>query len=169
MRNDPCPGPCPLARREMLSGIAAVAAITWANVARSAIPEEVRIAEFGQPIDIGDIAPGQWRHVEVEGSPVFIRRLTKSQIEEANAHAADGSSGQHTEEAEWVIVSGLCTHASCRIVAGLGPYKGWMCFCHGSEYDVYGHIRRGPAKYDLPTVPHVIKDGRLILLAQEER
>jgi ubiquinol-cytochrome c reductase iron-sulfur subunit len=169
MRNVSCPGSCPLARREMLRGIAAVAAITWVGVSRSARPEDVRIAELGQPIDIQDIPPGHWRHVEVEGSPVFIRRLTKSQIEEATAHAAGGSAGLGSEEAEWVIVSGLCTHASCRVVAGLGPYKGWICFCHGSEYDVYGHIRRGPAKYDLPTVPHVINDSRMILLAQEER
>jgi ubiquinol-cytochrome c reductase iron-sulfur subunit len=160
MRNVSCAESCPLARRDMLRGIAAVAAITWVDVSRSAIPEDVRIAELGQPIDIQDIAPGHWLHVEVKGSPVFIRRLTKSQIEETNAHAAGG--------AEWVIVSGLCTHASCRVVAGLGPYKGWICFCHGSEYDVYGHIRRGPAKSDLPTVPHVMKDGQLILLATEE-
>jgi ubiquinol-cytochrome c reductase iron-sulfur subunit len=169
MSDVPCPASCPLARRQVLGRIAAVVAIAWVDASRSATPEDVRLAEFGVPIEIGDIVPGDWRHLEVDGSPIFIRRLTKPQIEAAHAGAAADGAGQPPEEDEWVVVSGLCTHAGCRVVAGLGAYEGWVCFCHGSEYDTYGHVRRGPAQHDLPMVPHVIRAGRLILLAGTAR
>jgi ubiquinol-cytochrome c reductase iron-sulfur subunit len=163
----PLAGRRPLARREVLGGVAAVIAVTCVHTSQSSTPEDVRVAQFGVPIDIQDIEPGHWRHVEIDGSPIFIRRLTRSQIE-----AAESSSASHATDPrdEWIIVSGLCTHAGCRVAAGLGAYDGWICFCHGSEYDTYGRVRRGPAQRDLPAVPHVIRDGRLILLsAAQER
>jgi ubiquinol-cytochrome c reductase iron-sulfur subunit len=71
-------------------------------------------------------------------------------------------------ESEWVVVSGICTHQGCRVAAGLGAYRGFACFCHGSEYDVYGQVRQGPAMRNLPVVPHAIKDGKLTLFAAAE-
>ncbi len=51
-------------------------------------------------------------------------------------------------------------------MAGLGSYRGFACFCHGSEYDAFGGVRRGPAKQDLPEICHLIKDGILIFMTQ---
>jgi ubiquinol-cytochrome c reductase iron-sulfur subunit len=32
---------------------------------------------------------------------------------------------------------------------GEGDYGGWLCPCHGSQYDTAGRIRKGPAPKNL--------------------
>jgi ubiquinol-cytochrome c reductase iron-sulfur subunit len=49
------------------------------------------------------------------------------------------------------------------VQAGLGPYGGWQCFCHGSAYDLAGRVRQGPAKRNLPVIPHALSGGAMVL------
>src|SRR5262249_39122268 len=81
------------------------------------------------------------------------------------SHAADMPDPAHDSDRapdpEWLTVSGVCTHASCAVTCGLGPYRGFSCFCHGSQYDVSGRVRRGPAKKNLAVVRHR-RDGNQI-------
>jgi ubiquinol-cytochrome c reductase iron-sulfur subunit len=151
-----------LSRRNLMSSALASLVLKDARPVLAATPEDVRIAQIGVPVDIQDIAPDSWRHFELEGSPVFVRRLTEAQISaRPKSESGDGS----REENAWVVVSGICTHEGCRVAAGLGTHNGFACFCHGSEYDVYGRVRRGPAMQDLPVPPHTLRNGKLILTA----
>ncbi|MBU2082905.1 MAG: Rieske 2Fe-2S domain-containing protein, partial [Alphaproteobacteria bacterium] len=34
-------------------------------------------------------------------------------------------------------------------------YGGWYCPCHGSQYDISGRIRKGPAPLNLPVPDYV--------------
>ena len=59
--------------------------------------------------------------------------------------------------AEWLVVVGVCTHLGCTPAASTpqvpeGQYGGWLCPCHGSQYDTAGRVRVGPAprKSDVP-------------------
>jgi Rieske Fe-S protein len=50
---------------------------------------------------------------------------------------------------EFVTLDSVCTHSGCTVNKFL-TVNGYMrCPCHGSRYDVYGRVIRGPADADL--------------------
>ncbi len=122
---------------------------------------------------IDSIEPGQVVTVVWQGKPIFIRRRTKKEIEEAktipmkilkdkiarNLNTEDKAPATPENRIaagreEWVIVVGICTHLGCiplgpnETGAG-GDWHGWFCPCHGSQYDNLGRIMKGPAPENL--------------------
>lgn len=147
-----------ISRRTLALGILALPCFKiWRGSARAAAYEDIIIARMNEPIDIQDIPPGGWRHYELEGLPVFVHRLTAEEIGRRS-----GSTGK--SQSEWVVRSGICTHAGCRVMQGLGSNGGFLCPCHGSEFDIFGKVLRGPARENLPTAPHVIKNTKIVFL-----
>jgi len=131
--------------------------------------EATQIAAFGDVIDVSAIAPGDWLRVLVEGIPIYVRHRTAGEI--AAARSDDGAlfpdparDADRAPDPEWLTVSGLCTHAGCTATCGLGPYRGFLCLCHGSVYDLSGRVRRGPAKRNLAVVRHKRNRNDLVLL-----
>ena len=115
-------------------------------------------------VDISDIEPGTQLTVKWLGKPVFIRRRTETEIEEAqsvnldelldntarNENIAEASADDQNrsldENGEWLVMMGVCTHLGCVPLGdGAGEFNGWFCPCHGSHYDISGRIRKGPA------------------------
>jgi ubiquinol-cytochrome c reductase iron-sulfur subunit len=148
--------------------VAFSAAALVAGRARSAEAGYPIVASWGEPIDVGAIRPGDWRIATVAGDPIFLRRRTAAEIAAARATPLAQLPDPARDEArapggEWIVVSGLCTHANCQVQAGLGPYAGWQCFCHGSIYDLSGRVRSGPAKRNLPIVSHRFSGGAMTL------
>ena len=107
--------------------------------------------------------------VNWRGKPVFIRRRTAKEIEDARAVAmtdlvdiksenenigaeADASDANRSldEAGEWLVMMGVCTHLGCVPLGNAGDFGGWFCPCHGSHYDTAGRIRKGPAPRNLP-------------------
>jgi len=107
--------------------------------------------------------------VKFLGKPVFIRRRTQEEIDEARAvelselpdddarnenlgaAPADDQNRTLDEAGEWLVMQGVCTHLGCVPLGdGAGDFNGWFCPCHGSHYDTAGRIRRGPAPENLP-------------------
>ncbi|QFU07258.1 Ubiquinol-cytochrome c reductase iron-sulfur subunit [Rhodobacteraceae bacterium THAF1] len=129
-------------------------------------------------VDVSGIEPGTQLTVQWLGKPVFIRRRTQEEIDEANAvelselpdPIARNANLDGTAEAvdvnrtlgegeEWLVMMGVCTHLGCVPLGdGAGDFNGWFCPCHGSHYDTAGRIRRGPAPTNLP-VPVAAFDG----------
>lgn len=79
----------------------------------------------------------------------------------ATPEAAAGATGAGApaELPEWLIVVGVCTHLGCTPTASTalapqGDFGGWLCHCHGSQYDVAGRVRRGPAPQNLAVPPY---------------
>jgi ubiquinol-cytochrome c reductase iron-sulfur subunit len=126
--------------------------------------EGTTFTKFGRALDISGIAAGDWMKLIVaEDFSVFIRRRTIEQIYTVRREAISVLSDPTRDEdrapdAEWIVVSGHCTHAGCDVVCGLGPFEGWACFCHGSYYDMSGRVRGGPARRNLAVAPYQ-KDG----------
>ena len=59
----------------------------------------------------------------------------------------------------WLIAIGICTHLGCipngnKPTDNRGDYGGWLCPCHGSQYDVSGRVRHGPAPLNLFLPPY---------------
>ena len=68
--------------------------------------------------------------------------------------AAPATDANRTIKPEWFVSSGVCTHLGCTPTISTptdvqGEYGGWLCHCHGSQYDTAGRIRKGPAPRNL--------------------
>ncbi len=129
-------------------------------------------------VDVAGLEPGSQLTVKWLGKPVFIRRRTKQEIEEAravniellpdqtsgnkNIAESDASDTNRTIDpaGEWLVMIGVCTHLGCVPLADAGDFGGWFCPCHGSHYDTAGRIRKGPAprNLDIPIAEFVGED-----------
>ncbi|WP_037294753.1 ubiquinol-cytochrome c reductase iron-sulfur subunit [Roseobacter sp. AzwK-3b] len=126
-------------------------------------------------VDVSGIAEGSQITVKWLGKPVFIRRRTPAEIEDARsvdvADLPDGIARNNNisgdvpatdenramdESGEWLVQMGVCTHLGCVPMGNAGDFAleggvgGWFCPCHGSHYDTSGRIRKGPAPENLP-------------------
>lgn len=120
-------------------------------------PSAEVLALASTEVDLGAIAEGQEIKVMWRGKPVFIRHRTKQNIEDANKvdvatlrdPEADAVRVKKGHE-QWLIMVAVCTHLGCIPQGGgQGEFGGWLCSCHGSQYDTSGRIRKGPAPKNL--------------------
>lgn len=56
-----------------------------------------------------------------------------------------------------------CTHKGCSLGASQGKF---VCPCHGSEFDLTGHVLKGPAKTDLQSFQVTTDDLHIIVKYQ---
>jgi ubiquinol-cytochrome c reductase iron-sulfur subunit len=141
------------------AGVGAVVAIAPLFVQMA--PSADVLAQSTTEVDISKIQPGQGIKVSWRKQPVFVRNLTPKEIAEANAVPLSAlrdpeTLAQRTKpgKTNWLITLGVCTHLGC-IPLGIGegenrgPYGGYFCPCHGSQYDTAARIRAGPAPKNL--------------------
>ena len=57
---------------------------------------------------------------------------------------------------EFMAISARCTHQGCQVKV---KQHFFSCPCHGSTYDGFGNVIRGPAQKDLRSFPVKISDG----------
>ncbi len=154
------------------TGVVATGAAVWPLVNQMNASADVKaMAEIY--VDVSAIEVGTQLTVKWRGKPVFIRRRTAEEIEEAravdittlidqtaenlNKPGADASDANRTlaafdgtDTGEWLVMIGVCTHLGCVPMGdGAGDFGGWFCPCHGSHYDSAGRIRKGPAPRNL--------------------
>ena len=101
-------------------------------------------------VDISQIQPGNSITVLWRGKPVFIKRRTQEEINDARSVDLKSlkdpqSDEERAKNPEWLVMVGICTHLGCVPLNDKGDYNGWFCPCHGSHYDTSGRIRKGPA------------------------
>ena len=147
-----------------------IAAVSTAGVGGAAVllplisqmaPSKDVLAESTTELDIGAIEPGQTIKAIFRKQPLFVRRLTEGEIEEANAVALSELRQPETLEErtkagneDVLVTMGVCTHLGCVPLGAAegeskGEYNGYFCPCHGSHYDTAGRIRKGPAPTNL--------------------
>ena len=105
-------------------------------------------------VDVSSVELGKTITVLWRGKPIFIRRRTKEEIEEASAVDLKDLKDPEKDEdrvkdPEWLVMIGVCTHLGCIPLGEKGEYNGWFCPCHGSHYDTSGRVRKGPAPNNL--------------------
>jgi ubiquinol-cytochrome c reductase iron-sulfur subunit len=139
-------------------GAVGAAGVGWAFI-DSMNPAADVLALSSTEVDLRPVALGQGITVTWRGKPVFVRRRTPTEIEEAvNVNLADlrdpELDSKRVQKPEWLIVIGICTHLGCvplgqKSTEPRGDYGGYLCPCHGSHYDTSARIRKGPAPKNL--------------------
>jgi ubiquinol-cytochrome c reductase iron-sulfur subunit len=149
------------------AGAIAAGAAIWPLVSQMNPSADVQALATIQ-VDVSALEPGTQLTVLFQGKPVFIRRRTPADIEEAREvdlaalpdplarnpnlpgeNPATDAFRALGETGEWLVMVGVCTHLGCVPLADAGDFGGWFCPCHGSHYDKSGRIRRGPAPENL--------------------
>jgi ubiquinol-cytochrome c reductase iron-sulfur subunit len=139
-------------------------------------PSADSMAEKTTEVNIKDLQPGQSLKVVYRGSPVFIKRRTQEEIDEANNVNLSELRDPQTDAQRVLkghetilVVIGVCTHLGC-IPIGTdgqnGDYDGWFCPCHGSHYDTSGRVRKGPAPKNLAVPPYKFLNENTILIGE---
>ena len=118
-------------------------------------------------VDISKVEQGKTITVLWRGKPVFIRKRTKEEINEAQSvkleELKDPQKDQErVKKAEWLVMVGVCTHLGCVPLGNKGDFNGWFCPCHGSHYDTSGRIRKGPAPTNLEIPRYEFVDNNTI-------
>ena len=134
-------------------GAVGVGAVVWPLIDQMNPDASVK-ALASTEVDISNVEKGQSITVLWRGKPVFIKRRTQKEIDEArNVNIKDLKHPEKDEERaknpEWLVMLGICTHLGCVPLTDKGDYNGWFCPCHGSHYDTSGRIRKGPAPTNL--------------------
>ena len=141
-------------------------------------PAADTLAESTVEVDLTGIQPGQGKTVMWQGSPVFIRRRTAEEISYAQSMPLDElldpqADSDRVKKPEWLVVIGVCTHLGCvptgqKPTEPRGSYKGWLCPCHGSQFDVSGRVCKGPAPTNLPVPPYTFVDDNILKIGAAE-
>ena len=118
-------------------------------------------------VDISNVGLGKTITVLWRGKPVFIRRRTQEEINEAQnvklEELKDPQKDQdRVKKSEWLVMVGVCTHLGCVPLGNKGEFNGWFCPCHGSHYDTSGRIRKGPAPTNLEIPKYEFVDSSTI-------
>ena len=139
-------------------------------------PSTAALALASIEADISAIVPGQQVVLKWRGHPLFVRRRTPAEIAASNAvdvsslpdplanndalpDSAPATDANRAIKPEWLVLIGVCTHLGCTPTVSTpsvpqGDYGGWLCHCHGSQYDTAGRIRKGPAPRNLEVPPY---------------
>ncbi len=142
-----------------------VGALVWPFI-DSMSPAKDVLALSSIEVDLSPVQEGQAVTVVWRGKPIFVRNRTADEIKTAQTTPmnqliqpqsdADRVKAGHEK---YLVVVGICTHLGCvplgnKTSEQRGDYGGWFCPCHGSQYDVSGRVRKGPAPTNLALPPY---------------
>ena len=152
-------------------GAVGAAGLVWPFV-KSMNPAADVLALASVDVNLQPIQQGQSITIVWRGKPIFIRHRTPEEIAKAQQTALSDlldpeTDSTRVQKPQWLIVVGICTHLGCvpqgqKPSENRGSHGGWFCPCHGSEYDVSGRVRRGPAPTNLPVPPYVFLNDHSI-------
>jgi len=137
------------------------AAATLLPLVSQMSPSADVLAASTTEVDVSAIEPGQAIKAIFRKQPLFVRRLTQVEIDEANAVDVatlrdPETLAQRTKDGhnDMLVTMGICTHLGCVPLGAAegenkGEYGGYFCPCHGSHYDTAARIRKGPAPKNL--------------------
>jgi ubiquinol-cytochrome c reductase iron-sulfur subunit len=153
---------------KLLTGFGAaigVAAIAWPFI-DSMNPSGDVLALSSVEVDVSPVEAGSGITVVWRGKPIFVRHRTPDEIKQDEGvpmsqliDPATDASRHKPDKAEWIVMIGICTHLGCVPLGNKpgdprGDYGGYLCPCHGSQYDAAGRVRHGPAPANLVLPPY---------------
>ena len=147
-------------------GAVGVAATVW-HLVDQMNPDASVKALASTEVDVSSVEPGKTITVLWRGKPVFIKRRTQNEIDEARSVRMEDLPDPEKDEdraknPEWLVMLGVCTHLGCVPLNDKGDYNGWFCPCHGSHYDTSGRIRKGPAPTNMSIPNYEFLENNII-------
>ncbi|MEC5386291.1 ubiquinol-cytochrome c reductase iron-sulfur subunit [Uliginosibacterium sp. H3] len=186
-------------RRNLIAATAVVGGAAGLGAAvpfaLSFTPSE-RAKAAGAPVeaDISALKPGEKMVVEWRGKPVWIIRRTPEMLASLKATdplLADPESKRSEQpeyvkgdarsiKPEYLVCIGICTHLGCSPSDKLAPgaeggmgadwHGGFLCPCHGSQFDLAGRVLKSmPAPDNLPIPPHKYLSDSKILIGEDSK
>jgi ubiquinol-cytochrome c reductase iron-sulfur subunit len=181
-------------RRQLLIATSAAGGVATVAVAvpfvASLTPSE-RAKAAGAPVeaDMGKLAPGEIMTVEWRGKPVWVLRRTPemlASLDKTEGLVSDPESNKPMQpeyaknkyrsvKPEYLVAVGICTHLGCSpsdkfkvgAESGMGPDwpGGFLCPCHGSQFDLAGRVYKSmPAPDNLEIPPYkFLADTKLLI------
>ena len=153
---------------KLLTGFSAViggAALAWPLI-DSMNPAGDTLALSSIDVDLAPVPAGQGITVVWRGKPIFVRSRTEAEVKAAEGVPLNQLIDPQADSARvkaghehWLVLIGICTHLGCvplgnKSTDPRGDFGGWFCPCHGSQYDVSGRVRHGPAPANLAVPPY---------------
>jgi len=96
--------------------------------------------------------------------------LSSSPIENKNTRALveynNGNGAvlvEHNSDDTYKALSGICTHQNCLVSAFDGSNSVFVCPCHGSQFDLNGNVKKGPANTKLKIYSTRVENNSLIV------
>jgi len=147
-------------------GAVGIAAAIWPLVDQMNPDSSVKALSTTE-VDITNVEPGKTITVLWRGKPVFIRRRTKEEIDEAELVDLKDlkdpeKDSDRVKNPEWLVMVGVCTHLGCVPLDGKGEFNAWFCPCHGTHYDTSGRVRKGPAPKNLEIPKYEFVNNNII-------
>ena len=151
------------------AGIVAAGGAAWPLI-NQMNPDASTLSLASIEVDLKPIAVGQTVKVKWRGKGVFISHRSEKLIAEVNSPEAAGkllkpqADSARAKKPEWLIVVGVCTHLGCIPNLNPGEAGGWVCGCHGSQYDASGRVIRGPAPDNLEVPVYKFESDTKVLI-----
>ena len=147
-------------------GAVGVGAVVWPLIDQMNPDASVK-ALASTEVDVSSVEPGNTITVLWRGKPVFIRRRTQDEIDDAKSVKLEELKDPEKDEdraknPEWLVMLGVCTHLGCVPLTNKGDYNAWFCPCHGSHYDTSGRIRKGPAPTNMEIPKYEFVNANII-------
>ncbi|MFZ4538831.1 ubiquinol-cytochrome c reductase iron-sulfur subunit [Propionivibrio sp.] len=145
-------------------------------------------------VDIGSIDPGQMITVEWRGKPVWILNRSQEMLDslpKLDDAVADPKSEVKQQpdycknetrsiKPNLLVAVGICTHLGCSpstkfkkgTEEGMGAdwLGGFLCPCHGSNFDFAGRVFKSkPAPTNLEVPPHMYLTDTRILIGEDKK
>ena len=167
-------GDAPGTKRDFLKLVAGagvvvgMGALVWPLI-DSMNPASDVLALSSIEVDLTSITEGMGITTVWRGKPIFVRHRTADEIKTVEAiplnqliEPATDQSRIKDGHAQWIVLIGICTHLGCVPLGNKptdprGDWGGWFCPCHGSQYDVSGRVRHGPAPANLALPPYAFE------------
>jgi len=96
--------------------------------------------------------------------------LSSSPIENKNTRALveynNGNGAilvEHNSDDTYKALSGICTHQHCLVSGFDGTNSVFVCPCHGSQFDLNGNVKKGPANSKLGSYSTRVENNSLII------
>ncbi len=185
-------------RRFLVAATSVVGAIGTAAMATPfvmSLTPSARALAAGAPVEvnISKIEAGQQLRVIWRGKPIWVVNRTPDMIAklpsvapklkdpDSEVESQQPAYAQNIHRAikeQYLVLIGICTHLGCSPTyrpelapADLGADwpGGWYCPCHGSRFDMAGHVMKGsPAGKNLEVPPYYYKNDTTILVGESK-
>ena len=144
-----------------VAGVGAIASLYAMKKSWDPLPS-VKAAGFTtldmSPYEENQLVTEKWR-----GKPIFVMKKTAEMLAKQTEEQA--ARDIKVGDGHYMIAIGLCTHLGC-IPAYNADDKGFLCACHGGQFDWSGQVTKVPPPRGFDIPPFKI-DGMKLVLGEE--